>query len=69
MEVNLGTESEPKVVFVGGANFNDDLKNHLIALFNEFNDVSAWFYEDMPGFNTDIVVHCLPLRPTCKRVE
>ena len=25
----------------------------------------AWSYQDMPGFNTDIVVHRLPLREDC----
>lgn len=68
LEVNLGTESEPKMVSVG-AKLNRDLKNQIITLLNEFKDVFAWSYEDMPGLNTDIVVHHLPLRHECRPVK
>lgn len=70
LEVNLGIESEPEVVFVI-AKLKRSLKNQIITLLNEFNDVFAWSYEDIPGFNTNIVVHHLPLEHECglKRME
>lgn len=56
LEVNLKTESEPKIIFVD-IKLNRDLKNQIITLLNKFKDVFTWSYEDMPGLNTDIVVH------------
>lgn len=47
LEVNLGTESEPKIVSFG-AQLNRDLNNQVIVLLNEFKDVFTWSYEDMP---------------------
>lgn len=32
-------------------------------------DVFAWSYQDMPGLNTDIVVHHLPLKEECPLVK
>lgn len=58
--VNLGIESKPKVVFAG-VKLERNLKNQLINLLNEFKDVFALSYEDMPSLNTDIVVHRLPV--------
>lgn len=40
LEINLGSKSEPKVVFVG-FKFDRNLKNQLITLFNEFKDFFA----------------------------
>ncbi|KAG8481981.1 hypothetical protein CXB51_026895 [Gossypium anomalum] len=35
----------------------------------EFKDVFAWSHQDMPGLNTDIVVHRLPIKEECKPVQ
>ena len=37
-------------------------KNDLIDLLQDYSDVFAWSYQDMPGLNIDIVVHCLLLK-------
>ncbi|XP_016667373.2 uncharacterized protein [Gossypium hirsutum] len=39
-----------------------DTRQELIELLREFKDIFAWSYQDMPGLNTDIVVHRLPIR-------
>ena len=44
-------------------------KEKLIELLREYSDVFAWSYQDMPGLDTDIVVHCLPLREECAPVK
>uniref|UniRef100_A0A2N9HIG8 Uncharacterized protein n=1 Tax=Fagus sylvatica TaxID=28930 RepID=A0A2N9HIG8_FAGSY len=31
--------------------------------------IFAWSYQDMPGLDTDIVVHKIPLKPECKPVK
>uniref|UniRef100_A0A2N9FYD7 Uncharacterized protein n=1 Tax=Fagus sylvatica TaxID=28930 RepID=A0A2N9FYD7_FAGSY len=41
----------------------------LIALLREFHEIFAWSYQDMPGLDTDIVVHKIPLKPECKPVK
>ena len=44
-------------------------KEALIALLREFHEIFAWSYQDMPGLDTDIVVHKIPLKPKCKPVR
>ena len=41
----------------------------LIDLLQDYSDVFAWSYQDMPGLDTDIVVHRLPLREECMPVK
>ncbi|XP_073262690.1 uncharacterized protein [Populus alba] len=38
----------------------------LSALLHEYSDVFNWSYKDMPGLNTNIVVHKIPLEEGCK---
>ena len=54
--VNLGTEEEKKKVKIG-TTLSPATKKELIDLLQDYNDVFAWSYQDMPGFDTDIVVH------------
>ena len=37
-------------------------KKELIDLLQDYSDVFAWSYQDMPGLDIDIVVHHLLLR-------
>jgi len=41
----------------------------LTALLHEYTDVFAWSYEDMPGLNTNIMVHKIPSEEGCKLVK
>ena len=65
--VNLGSEEERKEVKVG-ALLSSAVKECLIELLKEFSDVFAWSYQDMPGLETNIVEHRLPLKPGCPPV-
>ncbi|KAI5433245.1 hypothetical protein KIW84_020505 [Lathyrus oleraceus] len=47
----------------------ESAKRGLIELLREYVDVFAWSYEDMPGLDTDIVQHFLPLKPECVPVK
>ena len=38
------------------------IKERLIKLLHEYVDIFAWSYRDMPGLDTNIVVHRLPLK-------
>ena len=65
--INLGTEEDQKEVKVG-TSLGQEIKDELVNLLREFVDVFSWSYQDMPGLDTDIVVHKLPLKPDCSPV-
>ncbi|RDX73875.1 hypothetical protein CR513_46446, partial [Mucuna pruriens] len=46
-----------------------DLKQRLIELLREYEDIFAWSYRDMPGLDTTIVEHKLPLIPNAILVQ
>ena len=60
--VNLGSEDCVREVKIGEL-LEESVKKGLIKLLWEYVDVFAWSYEDMPGLDTDIVQHFLPLKP------
>ncbi|KAK8517059.1 hypothetical protein V6N13_092337 [Hibiscus sabdariffa] len=66
--VNLGNENEKKEVKIGTC-ITAKTRRDLIELLFEFKDVFAWSYQDMPGLNTDMVVHKLPIKEGCKPVQ
>ncbi|KAA3484954.1 L-type lectin-domain containing receptor kinase IX.1-like [Gossypium australe] len=51
--VSLGEEKEVKI----GACIAAETKRDLIELLQEFKDVFAWLYQDIPGLSIDIMVH------------
>src|SRR5215470_6194611 len=66
--INLGTKEEVKEIKIG-AQLAEEEKKAIIQLLKEYKDVFAWSYQDMPGLNTDIVVHRLPIKPEFKPVK
>ena len=67
-KVNLGNTDVIREVKVGAA-LEDSVKQRLIELLREHSDIFAWSYEDMPGLDTDIVVHKLSLKEECPPVK
>ena len=66
--VNLGTEEEKKEVKIG-TTLSSATRKELIDLLQDYNNVFAWSYQDMPGLDTDIVVHRLPLKEECMSIK
>ncbi|KAI5438127.1 hypothetical protein KIW84_024028 [Lathyrus oleraceus] len=66
--VNLGSEDCVREVKIG-ALLDESVKKGLIELLREYVDVFSWSYEDMPGLDTNIVQHFLPLKPECVPVK
>jgi hypothetical protein len=67
--ISLADEGEePREVKIG-TRCTAEQKEALIALLREFHEIFAWSYQDMPGLDTDIVVHKIPLKPECKPVK
>ena len=52
-----------------GVNFHKDIKVELIALLKEFKEIFAWSYQDMPGLDTEIIVHRIPVKTECRLVQ
>ena len=52
-----------------GTTLSPTIREELIDLLQDYSDVFAWSYQDMPGLDTDIVVHRLPLREECAPVK
>ena len=66
--VNLASKGENEKLVKIGVKFPKDIKPKLIALLKEFKEIFAWSYQDMPGLDTKIVVHKIPVKPECPPV-
>ena len=66
--INLGTEEKRREVKIG-TTLSPTIRERLIDLLREYNDVFALSYQDMPGLDIDIVVHRLPLREECAPIK
>ena len=66
--VNLGSKDCIREVKIG-ALLEESVKKGLIELLQEYVDIFAWSYQDMPGLDTDIVVYRLPLKEDCPPVK
>ena len=62
--LNLGDVGEIKEVKIG-TSIKKEIREQLCALLKEFRDVFAWSYNDMPGLDTNIVQHKIPLKLEC----
>jgi len=66
--VNLGVSEEKKEVKVG-TGMTTPIRDELVALLRDYQDIFAWSYQDMPDLNPDIMQHRLPLNPGCSSVK
>ena len=66
--VNLGVADGRKEVKVG-TSMTTPIREELVALLWDYQDIFAWSYQDMPGLSRDIVQHRLPLNPDCSQVK
>lgn len=66
--INLGVEDQVKVVRIGATLEGND-RERLICLLHEYQDIFARSYQDMPGLDTNIVVHKLLVGPNSLPVK
>ena len=66
--INLGVGEEKKEVKVG-IRMTIPIRDTLVALLQDYQDILTWSYQDMPGLNPDIVQHRLPLNHGCSSVK
>ncbi|OMO89495.1 Retrotransposon gag protein [Corchorus capsularis] len=60
LEVNLGTEEEPRPTYISQLLAEED-KPRFVALLKEYKDCFVWDYEEMPSLSRDLVEHRLPI--------
>ncbi|XP_020085565.1 uncharacterized protein LOC109708295, partial [Ananas comosus] len=68
LEVNLGTEEEPRPTYISALLPKDEQSN-LKALLLEFVDCFAWTYKEMPGLDHEVAVHKLTISPDVRPVK
>jgi hypothetical protein len=56
ISLNIGTPDSPKNVNIG-AQCTDEEKMKFTDLLREFQDVFAWSYEDLRGFDPSLIQH------------
>ena len=66
--VDLGIGSGKREVKIG-TGITAPIREELITLLKDYQDIFAWSYQDMPGLSSDIVQHRLPLNPECSPVK
>ena len=66
--VNLVTGRGKKTVKIG-TSITAPIREELITLLRDYQDIFAWSYQDMSGLSSDIVQHRLPLNPECSLVK
>ena len=57
--INLGTDENKKEIKV----VDNPEKSEIIDLCQEYMDIFAWSYQDMPGLDPDIAAHRIPTYP------
>ena len=67
--VNRADEGKNEKPVKIGVNFPKGMKPKLIALLKEFKEIFVWSYQDMPGLDTKIIVHRIPVKLECPLVR
>lgn len=68
VNLNLGTEENPRNIPIG-AGLSPKEKEDITRCLLDYQEWFAWSYEDMPGLDSDLVEHRLPLIPGAKPVK
>jgi len=66
--MNLGIGGEKKEVKVDTC-MSENVRDDLVILLRDYQDIFTWSYQDMPGLSSKIVQHKLPLNPECSLVK
>ena len=60
ISLKIGTPETPKNIKIG-AKCSDEEKEKFAKLLGEFQDVFAWSYEDLRGFDPGLIQHAIPI--------
>ncbi|CAN6542153.1 unnamed protein product [Malus baccata var. baccata] len=66
--IDLGTEEDPRPIQISGLlETNDQAK--IVCLLQEFKDCFAWHYTEIPGLDSTLVEHRMPIKKGYKPVK
>jgi len=68
IQIDVGDQKHPKLISISKS-LSLTEKQDLIVLIKEYIDAFAWSYEDMPGFDPQVAMHHLNIKPDAKRVK
>jgi hypothetical protein len=68
ISLNIGMPDYPKNVKIG-AQCSDEEKMKFTELLSEFQEVFAWSYEDLCGFDPALIQHAIPIKEGIKLVR
>ena len=66
--IDFGTPDQLREIRIG-TSLSPNERSRLIDLLRSYLDVFAWSYEDMPGLDSSIVQHHLPILPYARPVK
>jgi ribonuclease HI len=61
ISLNIGASESPKIIKLG-AQCYDEEKVKFTELLCEFQDVFSWSFEDLRGFDPDLIHHAIPIK-------
>ena len=68
MEINIGTDKDPKLIKIGKGTSKKE-RNNLINLIKEYRDVLAFSYDELKSYREDVFQHTIPLTEEAKEVK
>jgi hypothetical protein len=68
VEINLGTEDDPRPTFVSTSLTPEERENYREFLMG-FCDCFAWSYKEMPGLDPQVATHMLAIDPRFRPVK
>ena len=68
VQVDVGDQGNPKLISISES-LSPDLRQNFFSLIQEYLDVFAWSYEDMPGLDPQVTKHHLNIKSDTKPVK
>jgi hypothetical protein len=68
VEMNLGTEDDPRPIFVS-AMLTEEEREDYRSFLMEYRDCFAWTYKEMPGLDPRVATHKLAIDPQFQPVK
>lgn len=68
VEMNLGTEDDPRPIFVS-AMLTEEEREDYRSFLMEYRDCFTWTYKEMPGHDPHVTTHKLAIDPQFRPVK
>ena len=68
MEINMGTDKDPKLIKIGKGTSEKE-RNSLIKLIKEYRDVFSFSYDELKSYKEYVFQHTIPLTEEANEVK